>query len=244
MENITIAGSGCIGGGEYGKVSLSGAAKLLGDVRCESFSASGSARAQGSIDCAGKLSASGAFRCDGDVKAGELRASGSTKIEGALTADDASVSGSFSAARVHAGKLQVSGALGCGGDVEAESAELSGKIEIAGLLNAETVTLSPADGSSIGSIGGASVTVRGGEAESLGARILAEVFGIQSDGGRSGLRVGTVEGDEIDLAATTADVVRGRSVMLRSGASAARVEYTETLTVEEGASVGESVKVE
>ena len=32
--------------------------------------------------------------------------------------------------------------------------------------------------------------------------------------------------------------------MLRSGASAARVEYTETLTVEEGASVGESVKVE
>lgn len=244
MENISISGCGSVGGGEFGRVSLSGAAKLLGDVRCESFGASGASKAEGSIDCAGRLDTSGAFECAGNVKAGKMSASGSTEIDGSLTADVLSVSGSLRAGSIHAGTLTSSGALECEGDAEAESAELSGRIEIGGLLNAERIVISPAGSSEIGSIGGASIVVREGAADSLGMRILTEVFGFSPSKVGSRLRVGTVEGDEIDLARTEADVVRGRTVTLRAGTSAARVEYTETLTVEEGASAAETVKVE
>jgi hypothetical protein len=54
--------------------------------------------------------------------------------------------------------------------------------------------------------------------------------------------VETIEADEIDLVATTAKMVRGREVKIGAGCDLARVEYSESLTVDPKAKVGEEVK--
>lgn len=53
-------------------------------------------------------------------------------------------------------------------------------------------------------------------------------------------QVGDIEGDDVDLEYTQADVVRGRRVRIGEGCSIGRVEYSESLDAWDG-TVGESV---
>ena len=52
--------------------------------------------------------------------------------------------------------------------------------------------------------------------------------------------MGDIEGDDVDLEYTEADVVRGRRVRIGEGCSIGRVEYSESLDAWDG-TVGESV---
>jgi len=52
-----------------------------------------------------------------------------------------------------------------------------------------------------------------------------------------------IEGEEIDLQATKAGVVRGRNVVIGPGCEMERVEYSGSLMVAPEAKVGEQVKV-
>ena len=52
-----------------------------------------------------------------------------------------------------------------------------------------------------------------------------------------------IEGEEIDLQATKAGVVRGRNVVIGPGCEIERVEYSGSLMVAPEAKVGEQVKV-
>jgi len=60
--------------------------------------------------------------------------------------------------------------------------------------------------------------------------------------GRGILDVEAVEGDELDLEWTVAEVVRGRVVKLGPGCKIGRVEYSESLEVSPQAEVREEVK--
>jgi hypothetical protein len=57
------------------------------------------------------------------------------------------------------------------------------------------------------------------------------------------LEVETIEGEEIDIEGTKADLVRGRNVVIGSGCEIERVEYSGTLTVDKTAKVEEQVKI-
>lgn len=57
------------------------------------------------------------------------------------------------------------------------------------------------------------------------------------------LEVETIEGDEIDLEGTKAELVRGKTVVIGAGCEIERVEYSGALTVDKAAKVGEQVKV-
>lgn len=118
--DMKISGSSTMPGGEYGRVSISGAGKVNGSLKCEELHCSGAAKVQGDVDCAGELHTSGAGKIAGSVRCGSLSASGdfsaqSVQVEGlasvsgslrterALTADELSASGSLEAAASTAG---------------------------------------------------------------------------------------------------------------------------------------------
>ena len=50
--DMKISGSSTMPGGEYGSVSISGAGKVQGSLKCEEMHCSGAASVQGVVDCA------------------------------------------------------------------------------------------------------------------------------------------------------------------------------------------------
>ena len=75
--DMKISGSSSMPGGEYGKVSISGAGKVQGSLKCEEMHCSGASNVQGDVDCAGELCTSGAGKVAGSVRCGSLTSSGS-----------------------------------------------------------------------------------------------------------------------------------------------------------------------
>lgn len=69
MENISIAGSGKISGGEYAAVTISGSGRVTGNLRCTEMRCAGSAHT------------------DGDVEGDDVSLAGSVRIGGLLNAE-------------------------------------------------------------------------------------------------------------------------------------------------------------
>ena len=243
--DMRISGSSTMPGGEYDRVSISGSGTVQGDLRCQSLSCSGSARVQGDVDCAGEvrssgsskvtgsitcesLSCSGAVKCEGSILSrGLIHSSGAMKVSGSLEGGEVDVSGGLEAADIRCQELRCSGAMNVSGGVEAEAVRISGMAGIPGLLNAETVEIAANRGIRIGSIG-------------IYKPTQISLLGL-FHGSVSCAQVGDIEGDDVDLEYTQADVVRGRRVRIGEGCSIGRVEYSESLDAWDG-TVGEAVQ--
>ena len=244
-NNISISGSGSIAGGaDYGKISVSGSARIGGSILCESLICSGSVHADGNVECADHCRISGSFHGHGDFCAQNIHVSGSAHIGGAAEGKEIVVSGMLDVnGNVSAETLHVSGRLCCS-SVEAEMVQMSAAVTVRGLLNAEQVTICPVGRSSVGSIGGSCITVRRPDPATLFSGIFENVFGFVHGRQNVSLQTDIIEGDVMDLAVTQANIVRGRTVTIRKDSRIRRVEYSESLTVEDGAVVEESVKTE
>lgn len=240
--DMKISGSSTMPGGEYGRVSISGAGKVQGSLKCEEMHCSGASNVQGDVDCAGELCTSGAGKVAGSVRCGSLTASGtfsaqtvqveglasvsgSLRTEQALTADELRASGSLEAGSVHCRALRSSGSCRVNGDVEAETAVLSGAVQIGGLLNAETVEISVNPAVHISAIGGGTIRVL--------QKDTATFLGIfRTSPGCA--RIGSIEGDNIELENVEAEIVRGKYVRIGHGCRIGTVEYGENLEAEHG----------
>ena len=125
--------------------------------------------------------------------------------------------------------VKVAGIFEVEGDVEAEQCDLRGVFEVAGPINADRVD-ADLDGSrsSAREIGGAKikVTSRSGQFRSAGR-----------------LSVESIEGDDVYLEATDAQIVRGKTVVVGHGCRIGTVEYAESLEVSPKAAVENQVKV-
>ena len=240
--DMKISGSSTMPGGEYGRVSISGAGKVQGSLKCEELHCSGAAKVHGDVDCAGELCTSGAGKVAGSVRCGSLTASGtfsaqtvqveglasvsgSLRTEQALTADELRASGSLEAGSVHCRALRSSGSCRFNGDVEAETAVLSGAVQIGGLLNAETVEISVNPAVHISAIGGGTIRVLQKDTTTF--------LGIfRTSPGCA--RIGSIEGDNIELENVEAEIVRGKYVRIGHGCRIGTVEYGENLEAEHG----------
>lgn len=240
--DMKISGSSTMPGGEYGRVSISGAGKVQGSLKCEEMHCSGASNVQGDVDCAGELCTSGAGKVAGSVRCGSLTASGtfsaqtvqveglasvsgSLRTEQALTADELRASGSLEAGSVHCRALRSSGSCRVNGDVEAETAVLSGAVQIGGLLNAETVEISVNPAVHISAIGGGTIRVLQKDTTTF--------LGIfRTSPGCA--RIGSIEGDNIELENVEAEIVRGKYVRIGHGCRIGTVEYGEDLEAEPG----------
>ncbi|HRU22306.1 MAG TPA: hypothetical protein P5113_06475, partial [Candidatus Bipolaricaulis sp.] len=88
-------------------------------------------------------------------------------------------------------------------------------------------------------IGGENIDIRASSGFNFGISLSRGLrFGV----GIGTLTVGEIEGDQVHLEATTADVVRGKIVHIGPGCRIGRVEYTESLDVHPEAEVREKIK--
>lgn len=240
--DMKISGSSSMPGGEYRRVSISGAGKVQGSLKCEELHCSGAAKVQGDVDCAGELHTSGAAKVFGSARCGSLSSSGafsaqsvqvealasvsgSLRTEQALTADELRASGSLEAGSVHCRALRSSGSCRVSGDVEAETAVLFGAVEIGGLLNAETVEISANHAVHIHAIGGGTIRVLQKDTTTF-LGIFRTSLGCA--------RIGSIEGDNIELENVEAEIVRGKYVRIGHGCRIGTVEYGENLEAEPG----------
>lgn len=173
------------------------------------------------------------MKCEGSILSrGLIHSSGAMKVSGSLEGGEVDVSGGLEAADIRCQELRCSGAMNVSGGVEAEAVRISGMAGIPGLLNAETVEIAANRGIRIGSIGGGSIRIYKPTQISL--------LGL-FHGSVSCAQAGDIEGDDVDLEYTQADVVRGRRVRIGEGCSIGRVEYSESLDALPG-TVGEAVQ--
>ena len=215
-NDMHISGSGTIAAGEYGSVHVSGSGRINGPISCTDLHCSGSAKADGDVVCSGDVKCSGSFHCGGSVEAACVSCSGSARIDGGIKAGTIKASGAIRAADMEAERIVVSG--GCG---------------VPGLMNAETVEFNLGGRCSVGSIGCGKLTVK------LGAGCPAFWFGRKRD---DLLEAGTIEGDEIELENTTANIVRGKNVMIGKNCNIKTVEYSQNLSADGSSTIQERVK--
>ncbi len=119
-----ISGAGTLSAGEYDEIKLSGAMKLLGEIKCASLSASGAVNGE-SIECSG-----------------EINVSGAAKFSGSVTAKSVRISGAFKAGEVkNCDTFSASGAVKLEGELSAnEKAEITGAVKT-GAVKAKNVTV-------------------------------------------------------------------------------------------------------
>ena len=127
--NMEISGLGKISSGEYDNLSISGCSRLDGEIRCNSFSASGLAKGD-SIECNGDFSISGNSKFN-TIKADKIKLSGCLKCKNA-ECNEAEIYGLMkSDGKLEAKEIKIYGGLCCGELICAETAEIlfKGKIK-------------------------------------------------------------------------------------------------------------------
>lgn len=234
-NNAKIAGEGTIGGGTYGDVSINGAGTVSGDVTCERLKINGMATCKGSVK-ADVAIVNGTGRFDGQVQIGELGVNGETTMTQSAGIGSLKLKGRMSVnGGLAARTADVRGELVVGENLEAEALEGEGAFRVGGLLNAGRVSFRLHGQSSAREIGGESITV-------LGPRgfVPAALLGLFSE---KRLTVDVVEGDDVTLEYTTAQVVRGATVSIGEGCRIGTVEYTGSLTRLADATVAEERKI-
>ena len=241
-KSVSVSGAGTISGGSYSRVSISGAGKVDGDLYAEDLTMSGIGRVSGHCEVA-HLSVSGTGKFEKAVVADDMKVSGIVKVDGPVKVKELKCSGTFRAAEGIASEyVKVSGQLHVGGDLEAEIFRASGGFEVHGLLTADRIEIRPGGRCRAREIGGARIDVRrygskdqAGLLDSL-LRALSTTWGGE-------VEAALIEGDEIYLENTRADVVRGKEIQIGPNCKIGLVEYSESLKVHDDAEVGRRTKI-
>ena len=183
-ESIKIVGSGVVSGNP---------------VRTHEFKAAGSAKVQGSLEAeVARIAGSCSF--EGDVTVEELRSSGSTRVAGRLHAETVESSGSLQVeGDVGAEEITSSGSFQVRGKVETESFRSSGAVRIDGGLKAEDVTIDLGGSSRISTI----------EAEQVRVKATGAFFRPRGE-----LTAEKIQGENVELEATSAALVKGELVRI------------------------------
>jgi cytoskeletal protein CcmA (bactofilin family) len=232
-DNLIINGSGSYPGGCYDKISIRGEGTIVNEVECSSFHVYGTSEA---VD---------------NVKTGSVKIFGEAAVKMNMDAQDTLVMGTLMVGgKAHLKKMKILGLLEVGegltgdeanikgsisvnGDVEYETFDSSGGFEIKGLLTADTIRVGLRFGqSSAEEIGGGKITVKKRSSSLL-------PFGKET----GTLVAKVIEGDDIYLENTKADMVRGNQVNIGPGCQIGVVEYRDDLTHDPRATIKTKTKV-
>ena len=231
--NLIINGSGSYPGGRYDKISIRGEGTIMTDVECSAFNVYGTSEAAenvitGSVKVFGEAEVKrnmeaedtlvmGTMMVGGNAHMKKIKILGLLEVGESLTGDEANIKGS----------------IAVNGDVEYETFDSSGGFEIKGLLTADTIKVGLRFGqSSAEEIGGGKITVKkrsntllpfGKEIGSLSAKV--------------------IEGDDIYLENTKADIVRGNKVKIGPGCQIGVVEYRDGFKHDSKAKVKMTTKI-
>jgi cytoskeletal protein CcmA (bactofilin family) len=255
-QNISISGSGSASGGLYNQVKVNGSAHLTGDVECKLFTCNGSSHVEGSLK-AEKVKINGSTDVDGDMDTKEITINGSSDIGGNLQCEEMKIQGSSSVKGSLKGKeiivrgtasikgnvsgeeVEIRGQIKVDGDCEAESFNVRGNFKIKGLLNAGDIDIELLRHCEAQEIGGEKISVKRTRESSGFKKLLKFFIGKTADQ----LTADVIEGDHIYLEYTQAKVVRGNTVEIGPGCILDRIEYKQSLELDENATVGSHQKI-
>ncbi|GMA62319.1 hypothetical protein GCM10025859_27590 [Alicyclobacillus fastidiosus] len=177
-----------------------------------------------------KVTIRGEARVTGDIDCEQLKVMGTLDVQGNLHTGAAKIMGTVAVAGNASGEdVNLMGEMNVDGDCNAESLKCRGAFDISGLLNAGNIEIVLHGYSRAKEIGGDKIYVK------PQLRFFS--------GGLRRLTVDTVEGDDVNLAYTTARVVRGNRVEIGPGCEIETVEYRSLLRVSDAAKVHEKTKL-
>ena len=242
MADIRIAGSGKVAasGNVYDYVSISGSGRIEGTLHCKSVSTAGSGHLEGDVFCEGKISTAGSCRFDGDVECDVMSTAGSASVDKNIRCNVFKTAGSTRVGgNVEGKEIRIAGVLDAKGDVSGEEVAIAGSATIGGLLNAENIEIKLNGTNKIGEIGCTRIEVHPEHVSQF------SLFGMRLGGNsRYGkLICKVIEGDDISLVLTEAAVVRGKTVKIGAGCEIDRVEYSESIEIDDKAKVKEQIKI-
>jgi len=245
FENLNISGMGTMSGGEYNDVSISGMGTVSGDLKAVSVQVSGNGVFKGDFASKG-LSVSGRVVFDKDVSAENGEISGSLECKGDLTIGKAVVSGRIAVGGdLKTNYIEVFGYLSLKGGLEAENFTCKGSFIIEDLLNSESIDISIGGFCSVKEIGCEKILVRIGKMSNTFSQIIQ--FFYTSISGKSiknnKLVAQSIEGNDVNLEHTEAEIVRGKTVRIGQRCVIEKVEYSDTISIDPDAKVKEIVKL-
>lgn len=256
QKNISISGSGTATGGVYNQVKINGSGHITGDLECDVFKCNGSSDIEGNVKSGivkingsthvkgnmdtEEMTINGSSDVDGNLLCRELKIQGSSSVNGDLKGKEIIIRGSASVkGNVSGEEVEVKGQVKINGDCEAEAFHARGNFKINGLLNAGNIDIELLRHCEAKEIGGENIIVRK-SADSSGFKKLIKFFMSQSN---DQLTADIIEGDHVHLEYTAAKIVRGNSIEIGPGCSIDRVEYKDSLEIDENAKVGAQQKI-
>jgi cytoskeletal protein CcmA (bactofilin family) len=162
---------------------------------------------------------------EGNMKAREIKSFGETNVRGNVAGEDVALEGFFNIK----------------GHCEAEQLRIKGIFRIAGLVNAGWVDLAIHSRCEVKEIGGERIRIRRAEGNVL--KKLLGTFFLPSDFYEGVLSADTIEGDDIYVEHTAANVIRGASVIVGPGCRIGRIEFSDRFENNAGSAVAHYERV-
>lgn len=204
-HDISIIGDGSSSGGVYGKVKVVGDSSFNDNLFCDQFKCTGTSVIYGSLEST------------------DIKITGTLNLRERAAAGDEDQEGNY-APNLHAKAehMKVVGELHVSGNCQVEDMKLNGRFTIAGMLSAEQMTLKIMGPSEVREMGGSIISVKSGK---------GKMFEGLFSGQKSVLKAGMIEGDDIELEYTEAEVVRGDKIKIGPGCRIGTVEYRSSLQI-------------
>ncbi|CAI8991241.1 Cytoplasmic protein [Bacillus sp. IT-79MI2] len=217
MENqhsLTVNGSGSSAGGAYNKVKIRGEGTISNHVSCNEFKTYGTSDVRGDMTTNSYI-VYGDSEVQGGLHAEYVKVYGNTQVQNDCHINKIKIRGMFEVnGKLSGNFVDIKGGLTVKEDIEVEEFLLTGGLESEGLLNAENINIILRyEGSKVREIGGKKITVRK----------KARFIPFTSHTGN--LQTSIIEGDDIYLEHTIAEVVRGNNVTIGPGCEISVVEY-------------------
>lgn len=235
-KNLTLSGSGSAPGGVYEDVRINGSGKIEGNIVCDHIDINGSSRVLGDVK-ASSVTISGSAVVEKKLIAESVVVNGSFKVEGDFTGEQIEVNGHTKIlGTLHSERLRINGILTVAGALEAEELTSEGQLTVGGLCSAERIDITLSGLTSrVKEVGCGTLTVH--------RRLSSSLFGSLLSVLKMGkLIVDTIEGDDLYLEDTEAQIVRGNRVRIGPGCTIGKVMYQSDYEKDEKATVQSAVK--
>lgn len=230
MEKNSIKSVGDIHleAGEYGDISCAGDLKFSGSIIADSIKAAGDLVADQDVKAV-KISVYGDGKFKGNLEAEEISIYGDGNFQQRVKGKEIKIFGSMKANVVEGEKITINGELEKIEEISAEELILNGEFHVNSSMNlgyGKFQLVGKSDAKEI-------------FCEELEVRNNAESFhgifsGLISKGKGGTLKVDVIEGDDIYLENTTANIVRGKTVKIGQGSKIGKVEYSDKLEIFDG----------
>lgn len=221
--DLEIAGIGSAAGGQYHSVKMEGVCKVGDAIDCFAFKSNGLTTVNGGIMAEEQLEVSGKLSCHGGMVGGNVKLEGQVTVNGPFEAD----------------RAEMNGLVKVKGDADASDFKVRGALSVEGWLTAGQLEVKLEGPFHAEGIKSRHITVRHHGKGGLRRLIesLLPVWQVQ-------LKARTIEGDIVDVEETTAELVRGRTVVIGPGSDIDRVEYVTDLVVHPQAQVRSRLQIQ